>query len=98
MIFFVVSDLIAPAILGLDFLQLHNLVLDFSQDTGQVYPNGTQLSVDQQQLKQMVNTTQNNKPHVGMITAVGTDSSVPGKTTLDCHYIPTKDPPICVPP
>jgi len=39
--FFVVSDLIAPAILGLDFLQNHNLVLDFSEDTVQVYPKRT---------------------------------------------------------
>ena len=31
----------------------------------------------------------NTKPYFG---------SIPGKTTLDCHYIPTKDPPICVPP
>ena len=30
--FFVVSDLIVPAILGLDFLQQHGLVLDFSNN------------------------------------------------------------------
>jgi len=39
-----VSDLIAPAILGLDFLQNYNLVLDFSEDTVQVYPKRIQLS------------------------------------------------------
>ena len=36
--FFVVSDLIVPAILGLDFLQQHGLVLDFSSNVVQVYP------------------------------------------------------------
>ena len=136
--FFVVSDLIAPAILGLDFLQYHNLVLDFSGNTVQVYPKSIQLPEEHQQLKQMVKDAQNNKPHVGMIAALCTDSSVipeecaipdfgapntyelpencsggfkqlveehktlfdvrPGKTTLDCHYIPTKGPPIRVPP
>ena len=83
-----VSDLIAPAILGLDFLQLHNLVLDFSQGAGQVYPKGTQLLVEQQQLKQMVNTAQNNKPHVGVIAAVGTDSSVPEECTIPDFGVP----------
>ena len=43
--FFVVSDLIAPAILGLDILQHHSLVLDFSEDTVQVYPKGAKLPV-----------------------------------------------------
>ena len=136
--FFVVSDLIAPAILGLDFLQYHNLVLDFSEETIQVYPKGKQQPMELQQLKQMVDDTQSSKPHVGVIAALSTDSSVipdecaipdfsvhntyelpencgddfrqlleehntlfgvvPGKTALDCHYIPTKGPPICVPP
>jgi len=95
--------------------------------------------VEYQQLKQMVDDAQNSKPHVGVIAALSTDSSVmpeecaipdfgaptttyespencggdfkqlveehktlfgivPGETTLDCHYIPTKGPPICVPP
>jgi len=136
--FFVVNDLIAPAILGLDFLQNHNLVLDFSEDAVQVYPKRTQLSSEHQQLIQIMNTTQNSKPHVGMVAAICTDSNVvsdecaipnfsapntyelpencggdfrqlveehkilfgiiPGKTKLDCHYIPTKGPPIHVPP
>jgi len=59
--FFVVSDLIAP---GLDFLQNHSLVLDFSEDTVQVYPKRTQLSAEYQQLKQMIINTENSKPHV----------------------------------
>ena len=136
--FFVVSDLIAPVILGLDFLQNHSLVLDFSEDTVQVYPKRTQISVENQQLEQIMKNTQNSKPHVGMIAAICTDSNVvpeecaipdfgapnncelpencggdfrqlveehkalfgiiPGKTTLDCHYIPTRGPPIRVPP
>ena len=136
--FFVVHDLIAPAILGVDFLQHHSLVLDFSEQTVQVYPKGKQLPVEQQQFKQIVDDAHNNKSHVGIITALSTDSSVmpeecaipdfgapntyelpencdgdfrqlveehktlfgimPGKTTLDCHYISTKGPPIRVPP
>ena len=128
----------APAILGLDFLQHHSLVLDFSEKTVQVYPKGKQLPVEQQHFKQIVDNAHHNKPYVGVITALSTDSSVmseecaipdfgapniyelpencggdfrqlveehktllgiaPGKTILDCHYISTKGPPICVPP
>ena len=133
-----VQNLIAPAILVLDFLQYHSLVLDFSEQTVQVYPKGKQLPVEQQHFKQIVDDAHHNKPHVGVITALSTDSSVmpeecaipdfgapniyelpencggdfrqlveehktlfgivPGKTTLDCHYISTKGPPIRVPP
>ena len=72
--FFVVHDLITPAILGVDFLQHHNLVLDFSEQTVQVYPKGKHIPVEQQQLKQIVDDAHNNKPHVGLITALSTDS------------------------
>jgi len=56
----VFSDLIAPAILGLDFLHHHSLVLDFSEDTVQVYPKGAQLPVEKQQFKQITNDALNN--------------------------------------
>ena len=72
--FFVVHDLIAPALLGVDFLQHHSLVLDFSEQTVQVYPKGKHIPVEQQQLKQIVDDAHNNKPHVGLITALSTDS------------------------
>ena len=64
-----VGDLTA---LGLDFLQYLNLVMNFCEETVQVY-KGTQLLVEHQQLKQMMNDSQNSKPHVGVIAA---DSSV----------------------
>ena len=83
--FFVVSDLIAPAILGLDFLQHHSLVLDFSEDTVQVYPKGAQLPVEKQQI---INDVLNNKPHVGMIAAVGTDSDVPEDCAIPGFGVP----------
>jgi len=54
----------------------HNLVLDFSEDTVQVYPKRTQLSSEHQQLRQIMNNTQNSKPHVGMVAAICTDSNV----------------------
>ena len=38
--------------------------------------------MEQQQLKQMINNAQNNKPHVGVIAAVGTDSSVPEECAI----------------
>ena len=136
--FFVVSDLIVPAILGLDFLQQHGLVLDFSSNAVQVYPKVKHTDVKCQELRQIVEEARNNKPHVGIIAAINDDSSeltedcaipkfgtskayelpencgdefrqlieehkdlfctTPGKTTCDCHYIPTKGPPIRVPP
>ena len=36
--FIIVSSLIAPIILGIDFFQQHNLVLDFTESTVQIYP------------------------------------------------------------
>ena len=136
--FFVVSNLIVPAILGLDFLQQHGLVLDFSSNAVQIYPKVKHTDVGCQELQHMVEKTKSNKPHIGIIAAVNDDSSViteecaipnfgtptayelpencgdefrqlikehkdlfcttPGKTMRDCHYIPTKGPPIRVPP
>ena len=133
-----VSDLIVPAILGLDFLQQHGLVLDFSSKAVQVYPKEKHTDVKCQELRHIVEEARNNKPHVGIIAAINDDSSelteecaipnfgaskayelpencgdefgqlieehkdlfctTPGKTTRDCHYIPTKGPPIRVPP
>ena len=47
---FVVSDVITPTILGLDFLQQHGLVLDFSSEIIKVYPKRKHIGVDHQQL------------------------------------------------
>ena len=63
--FFVVSDLIVPAILGLDFLQQHDLVLDFSSNAVQVYPKVKHTDVGCQELQHMVEKTKSNKPHIG---------------------------------
>ena len=132
------SDLITPAILGLDFLQQHGLVLDFSSEVIKVYPKRKYTDVEHEHLQHMVEEAHNNKPHIGVIAAVNADSSeiseecaipdfgapktyevpencgdefrqlieeyndlfytTPGKTTHDCHYIPTKGPPIRIPP
>ena len=73
--FFVVSDLIVPAILGLDFLQQHGLVLDFSSNAVQVYPKEKHTDVKCQELRHIVEEAQNNKPHVGIIAAINDDSS-----------------------
>ena len=43
---FVVSDLIIPAILRLDFLQQHGLVLNFSSNAVQVYPKAKHIDVE----------------------------------------------------
>ena len=73
--FFVVSDLIVPAILGLDFLQQHGLVLDFSSKAVQVYPKEKHTDVKCQELRHIVEEAWNNKPHVGIIAAINDDSS-----------------------
>ena len=70
-----VSDLIVPAILGLDFLQQHGLVLDFSSNAVQVYPKEKHTDMKFQEVHHIVEEAQNNKPHVGIIAAINDDSS-----------------------
>ena len=72
---FVVSDVITPAILGLDFLQQHGLVLDFSSEVIKVYPKKNHTDGEYQQLQYMVEEAHNNKPHIGVIAAVNGDSN-----------------------
>ena len=52
--FFVVSDLIVPTMLGLDFLQQHGLVLDFSSNAVQMYLKVKHTDVGCQELQHMV--------------------------------------------
>ena len=70
-----VSDLITPAILGLDFLQLHGLVLDFSSEVIKVYPKRKHTDVEHQQLRHMMEEAHNKKRHTGVIAAINADSS-----------------------
>ena len=64
-----VSDLNTPAILGLDFLQQHGLVLDFSSEVIKVYPKRKYTDKEHQQLQQMVKEAHNNKPHIGVYSS-----------------------------
>ena len=74
--FFVVSDLIVPAILGLDFLQQHGLVLDFSNNVVQVYPKEKQKDMEYQETRRIVEEARSSKPHIGLIAATNEDSNV----------------------
>ena len=67
---FVVSDLIVPAILGLDFLQQHGLVLDFFSNVVLVYPKEKQTDVEYQETRRIVEEAQSSKPHIGLIAAI----------------------------
>ena len=69
-----ISDLIPPGILGLDFLQHIALWGDLLK----ILLKCTQQPVEQQQFIQLINDAQRNKHHVGVNAAAGTDSSVPG--------------------
>ena len=64
---------ITTEILGLDFLQQHGLVLDFSSEAITLYPNNNHTGVEHQQLQHMVEKAHNNKPHIGIIAAVNGD-------------------------
>ena len=74
--FFVVSDLIVPGILGLDFLQQHGLVLDFSNNVVQVYPKEKQKGIEYQETRRIVEEARSSKPHIGLIAATNEDSNV----------------------
>ena len=63
--------------------------MDFSKELVQVYPKGKQLPVEHRQLKQMADDTQNSKPHVSVIAALSTDSSVmPGEYDFPDFGVP----------
>ena len=63
---FVVADhLIAPVILGTDFLRQHGLILDFSNETVGVYPK--QVHAPQQELRSFWEDTVKHKPHIGAV-------------------------------
>ena len=75
--FFVVSDLIVPVILGLDFYSNMTWFWIFLvANAVQVYPKVKHTDVGCQELQHMVEKAQSNKPHVGIIAAVNDDSSV----------------------
>ena len=48
--FIIVPKLIAPVILGIDFFQLHSLILDFTEQTIQVYPKQEKVPDDVQMI------------------------------------------------
>ena len=67
---FVVADhLIAPVILGTDFLCQHELILDFSHETVGVYPK-QQTQGSQQELRSFWEETVKHKPHIGAVAAL----------------------------
>ena len=67
---FVVADhLIAPVILGTDFLHQHELILDFSHETVGVYPK-QQTQGSQQELRSFWEETVKHKPHIGAVAAL----------------------------
>ena len=66
---FVVADhLIAPVILGTDFLCQHELILDFSKDSVRVYPKQVQAS--QQELRALWKEIVKHKPHIGAVAVL----------------------------
>ena len=66
---FVVTDhLIAPVILGTDFLHQHGLILDFSNETVGVYPK--QVHAPQQELRSFWEDTVKHKPHIGAVAVL----------------------------
>lgn len=68
--FIVVSHLIAPVILGLDFFQQHGLILDFTNADVKVYPKNA-LHRTPEHLQPVWEETQRNIPHIGTIAAIG---------------------------
>ena len=63
---FIVADhLIAPVIIGTDFLRQHGLILDFSNKTVGVYPK--QIHAQQQELRSFWEDTVKHKPHIGAV-------------------------------
>ena len=66
---FIVADhLIAPVIIGTDFLRQHGLILDFSNKTVGVYPK--QIHAQQQELRSFWEDTVKYKPHIGAVAVL----------------------------
>ena len=77
---FVVADhLIAPVILGTDFLRQHESILDSSKETVRVYPK--QVQAPQQELRAFWEEIVKHKPHIGAV-AVLSDTTV--EATEEC--------------
>ena len=74
--FVVVSSLIAPVILGLDFFQQHGLILDFTTADVKIYPKNV-LYRAPERLQPIWEETQRNMPHIGAIAAIGDSTTEP---------------------
>ena len=74
--FVVVSSLIAPVILGLDFFQQHGLILDFTGTNIKIYSKGIPHSPPDCLLP-IWEETQRNIPHIGTIAAIANSTTEP---------------------
>ena len=74
--FVVVSSLIAPVILGLDFFQQHGLILDFTGGDIKIYAKRVPRSPPDY-LQPLWEETQRNIPHIGTIAAIGNSATEP---------------------
>ncbi len=71
--FVVVQDLVTPAILGIDFLQRHGLVLDFACTPISIRPSETQAEAHEQ-LRPMLEAHRRNRSRVYVIATLGGSS------------------------
>ena len=76
--FIIVPKLIVPIILGIDFFQQHGLILDFTEETFQVYPKQEKVPDD---IHMIWDNMVQQKPHVRPIAAVGEMTT---EITNDC--------------
>ena len=76
--FVVVSSLIAPVILGLEFFQQHGLILDFTAADVKIYPKNV-LYRTPERLQPIWEEIQRNMPHIGAIAAIGDSTTEPTK-------------------
>ena len=76
--FIIVPKLIAPVILRIDFFQQHNFILDFTEQTIQVYPKQEKVPDD---VHMIWDNMVQQKPHVRPIAAVGEMTT---EITNDC--------------
>ena len=76
--FIIVSKLIAPVILGIDFFQQHSLISDFTEQTIQVYPKQEKVPDD---VHMIWDNMVQQKQHVQPIAAVGEMTT---EITNDC--------------
>jgi len=74
--FIVVSSLIAPVILGLDFFQQHGLILDFTSVDVKIYPKNV-LHRTSDHLQPIWKETRRNMPNIGAIAAIGDSTTEP---------------------